>query len=84
MDPVTISLILAGGLKLIDMIAAKVEFSAEDGERFDKYRSLVEGMIKEGRVPTAEEWEDLMGDMDEQTRQLLAARASKPAPPAPV
>lgn len=84
MDPVTISLVIAGVFKLIDLIAAKVEWSAEDKQRFAGYRSLVEDMVKEGRVPTVEEWEGLMGDLDDQTRQLLEARAAKEPVPDPV
>lgn len=79
MDPLTISLAIAGVLKLIDVVAAAVEWRAEDKERFNRYRSKVEDMVREGRAPTEDEWAGLLGDLDAMTQELLAIRAAKAA-----
>lgn len=79
MDPVTISLILAAMLKLIDVAAGAIQWRATDKERYETYRGMVEKMVTENRQPTPEEWAVLFGDMNDLTRRIEAARAARDA-----
>lgn len=73
MDPATLALIL----KAIDIVAAGLVSFPALKARYDAYRAKVQTFIDEGRVPTNEEFAELLAEGDDLSAAIAAAAAAK-------
>lgn len=73
MNPATALLIL----RMVDLLAAGLQFTGESRARYDRLSAKVKTMIEEGRDPTEQEFDELFAESDALTERLRAARAAK-------
>ncbi len=73
MNPQTLLLVL----RLIDLAATGLALVPEIRARYDQSSARLRAIIEEGREPTPAEFDELLAESDDLTRQLRDAVAAK-------